>query len=76
MTIGIRRMSARINNQSYPETSKYQEMRGTVEEICIIHMIDMIWYSMIWYDMKGRIKHILDSDVFKSEPEAHPYWPA
>ena len=51
MTIAIRRMSARINNPSYPETSKYQEMRGTVEELCIIHMIDMIWYDMIWYDM-------------------------
>ena len=47
MTIAIRRMSARINNPSYPETSKYQEMRGTVEEICIIDTIDMVWYDMI-----------------------------
>ena len=40
MKIALRRMSARINNPSYPETSKYQKGRGTVEELCIIQ-----WFS-------------------------------
>lgn len=40
MKIALTEMPARINNPSYPETSKYPKMRGTVEELCIIQ-----WFS-------------------------------